>query len=48
VRPGLIVWLGSLLVGGCSFRGGFHLGDVWIQAGHGLAMVGNHVAIALH
>jgi len=37
-----------LLVGGCSFGGRVHLGDVWLQAGHGLAVVGNHVAIALH
>jgi hypothetical protein len=48
VRPGLIGWLGALLVGGCSFGGRLHLGDVWIQVGHGLTMVGNHVAIALH
>ena len=45
----LIVLLGMpLLVGGCSFGGRVHLGDVWLQAGQGLAVVGNHVAIALH
>ena len=45
----LIVLLGMPLpVGGCSFGGRVHLGDVWLQAGHGLAVVGNHVAIALH
>jgi hypothetical protein len=51
VRPA-IVWLGALLVGcslgGCSFGGRFHLGDIWVQAGHGLALVSNHVAITLH
>lgn len=45
----LIVLLGMpLLVGGCSFGGRVHLGDVWLQAGHELAVVRNHVAIALH
>ena len=45
----LVALLGMpLLVGGCSFGGRVHLGDVWLQAGHGLAVVGNHVAIALH
>jgi hypothetical protein len=51
VKPA-IVWLGALLVGcslgGCSFGGRFHLGDIWVQAGHGLALVSNHVAITLH
>jgi hypothetical protein len=40
--------IATLAVGGCSFGGHVHFGDVWLQAGHGLAMVGNHVAIALH
>jgi hypothetical protein len=49
VRRSALALLGALLaVGGCSFGGRVHLGDVWLQAGHGLAAVGNHVAIALH
>jgi hypothetical protein len=39
---------GPLPLGGCSFGGSVHLGDLWLQAGHGLALAGNHVAIALH
>jgi hypothetical protein len=42
------VLLALLLVGGCAFAGRAHLGDIWLEAGDGLAMVGNHVAIALH
>jgi hypothetical protein len=37
-----------LLIGGCSFGGRVHLGDLWLEGGHGLALVGNDVAIALH
>jgi hypothetical protein len=49
VRRLAILLLGApLLIGGCSFGGRLHLGDVWLQAEHGLALVGNHVAIALH
>jgi hypothetical protein len=52
VRHLAIILLGTLIatlfVGGCSFGGRMHLGDIWLQAGHGLAVVGNHVAIALH
>jgi hypothetical protein len=50
VQTRLVITLlgAALLVGGCSFGGRVHLGDLWLQAGHGLAMVGNHVAIALH
>jgi len=40
--------IATLLVSGCSFGGRVHLGDIWLEAGHGPAMVGNHVAIALH
>jgi hypothetical protein len=47
-RPAIVLLGALLLVGGCSFGGRLHLGDVWLQTGHGLAMVGNHVAIALH
>jgi hypothetical protein len=35
------------LLGGCSVGGRAHLGDVWLEAGHGLALVGNHVALAI-
>jgi hypothetical protein len=37
-----------LMPGGCSLGGRVHLGDVWIGAGHGLALVGNHVTLAIH
>jgi hypothetical protein len=36
-----------LLLGGCSLGDRVHLGDVWLEAGHGLALVGNHVALAI-
>jgi hypothetical protein len=52
VRHLAIILLGTLIatlpLGGCSFGGRMHLGDIWLQAGHGLAVVGNHVAITLH
>jgi hypothetical protein len=48
VRGIALVLLAALTSGGCSFGGRVHLGDVWLQAGHGLAVMGNHVAIALH
>jgi hypothetical protein len=37
-----------LVLGGCSLGGRVHLGDVWIGAGLGLALVGNHVTLAIH
>ena len=37
-----------LVLGGCSLGGRVHLGDVWIGAGHGLALIGNHVTLAIH
>ena len=39
---------GLLVLGGCSFGGRVHLGDVWLGAGHGLALVGDHVKFAIH
>ena len=46
----ILLWtlIATLPVGGCSLGGRMHLGDIWLQAGHGLAVVGTHVAIALH
>ena len=49
------LWLGhtcaaicdAFLLGGCSLGGRVHLGDIWLEAGHGLALVGNHVALAI-
>ncbi len=35
-----------LLLCGCSLGGRVHLGDVWLEAGHGLALLGNHVTLA--
>ena len=40
--------IATLSVGGCAFVGRVHLGDIWLETGHGLVMVGNHVAIAVH
>jgi hypothetical protein len=48
VRVFLALPIATLLVGGCSFGGRVHFGDLWLGAGHGLAVVGNHVAIVLH
>lgn len=46
--PIVIALLAALLLGGCSFGGRFHLGEIWLQTGHGLALVGNHVTLAIH
>jgi hypothetical protein len=35
-----------LVLGGCSLGGRVHLGS-WLDAGRGLALVGNHVTLAL-
>jgi hypothetical protein len=43
-----VVLVAALILAGCSFGGRVHFGGVWLQAGQGLAMMGNHVAIALH
>jgi hypothetical protein len=51
VRRGsrVLALLAALLVlGGCSLGGRVHLGDLWLEAGHGLALVGNHVTLAIH
>jgi hypothetical protein len=39
---------GLLILGGCSFGGRVHLGDVWLGSGHGLALVSNHVKLPIH
>ena len=45
----VLALLAALFVlGGCSLGGRVHLGDVWLEAGHGLALVGNHVTLAIH
>jgi hypothetical protein len=45
----VLALLAALLVlGRCSLGARVHLGDVWLQAGHGLALVGNHVKLAIH
>lgn len=36
-----------LFLGGCSLGGRVHLGDVWLEAGRGLALAGNHVRLAI-
>jgi hypothetical protein len=48
-RSRVLALLAALLVlGGCSLGARVHLGDIWLQAGHGLALVGNHVKLAIH
>ena len=37
-----------LVLGGCSMGGRVHFGDVWLKTGHGLALVGDHVKLAIH
>jgi hypothetical protein len=45
----VLALLAALLVlGGCSLGGRVHFGDVWLNAGHGLAFVGDHVKLAIH
>jgi hypothetical protein len=39
--------LGGVL-GGCSFAGRLHLGDVTLALNHGLHAFGSHVALVLH
>ena len=48
-RTRILALLGALLVlSSCSLGARMHFGDVWLQAGHGLALVGNHVKLAIH
>jgi hypothetical protein len=48
-RSRALVLLAALLpLGGCALGPRMHLGDVWLQAGQGLDLVGNHVKLALH
>lgn len=47
MRP-LALFVALLLFSGCSLGGRVHLGDVWLEAGHGLALAGNRVTLALH
>jgi hypothetical protein len=38
----------ALLVPGGRWLGGrIHLGDLWLEAGHRLALVGNHVTLSI-
>lgn len=48
-RTRTLALFGALLVlSSCSLGTRVHLGDVWLQAGHGLALVGNNVKLAIH
>ena len=48
-RSRVLALLAALLVlSGCSLGARVHLGDIWLQAGGGLAWVGNHVRLAIH
>jgi hypothetical protein len=48
-RARTLALLGALLVlSSCSLGARVHLGDVWLQAGRGLALVGNNVKLAIH
>jgi hypothetical protein len=44
---GLALVAALFVLGGCSLGGSVHLGDVWLEAGHGLALVGNNVTLAI-
>jgi hypothetical protein len=48
VRRSRALLAAPLVLGGCSLGARMHLGDVWLQAGHELALVGNHVKLAIH
>ena len=37
----------SFVLAGCSLGGRVHFGDIRLEAGHGLALVGNHVTLAI-
>ena len=45
-------WIASvaaaLLLGGCSFAGSLHFGDVTLGLQNGFAAMGNHVGIFIH
>ena len=44
----LVLVAALFVLGGCAFGGRFHFGDIWLETGHGLALVGNHVTLAIH
>jgi hypothetical protein len=48
VRRLLALALIAGALGGCSFAGSLHLGDVSLALGQGLQTFGSHVAIAFH
>ena len=37
-----------VMLAGCSLGGRMHFADVWLGAGHALALAGNHVTLAIH
>jgi hypothetical protein len=43
-----VLFAALLVLGGCPLDGRVHFGDVWLKAGHGLAVVGDHVKLAIH
>lgn len=47
MRP-LAALLLAAALGGCSFAGSLHLGDVSLALSQGFQTFGSHVAIALH
>jgi hypothetical protein len=38
----------ALLLGGCSFAGRLHLGDVTLGLHNGFAAIGSHVGVFIH
>jgi hypothetical protein len=38
----------ALLLGGCSFAGSLHLGDVTLGLQNGFAAIGSHVGLFVH
>jgi hypothetical protein len=46
--PRLLALAALLAVSGCSLGGRMHLGDIWVEARHGLALAGDHVTLAVN
>jgi hypothetical protein len=43
----LALFWALLALSSCSLGARMHFGDLWLEAGHGLALVGNNVRLAI-